>query len=52
MKKYFKYIIAVAIVMIAAVACNDDVVDSFSPTPAAPVLTNNGLILFTLNPIS
>ena len=52
MIKYFKYIFAVAIVMMAAVACQDDVEDSFSTNPAAPVLTNNGSILLTENTMS
>ena len=52
MIKYFKYIFAVAIVMMAAVGCQDDVEDSFSTNPAAPILTNNGSILLTENTMS
>ena len=52
MIKYFKYIFAAAIVMMAAVACQDDVEDSFSKNPTAPVLTNNGSILMTENTMS
>ena len=52
MIKYFKYIFAAAIVMMAAVACQDDIEDSFSKNPTAPVLTNNGSILMTENTMS
>ena len=52
MIKYFKYIFAAAIVMMAAVACQDDIEDSFSKNPTAAVLTNTGSILMTENTMS
>lgn len=52
MIKYFKYIFAAAIVMMAAVGCQDDIEDSFSKNPVAPVLNNNGSILLTQNTMS
>lgn len=52
MIKYIKYMFVVAIAMIAVTGCQEDIEDSFSKKPTAPVLNNNGTILLTQNTIS
>ncbi len=52
MVKYFKYIFLAAITLIAASGCQEDIEDTFSKKPTAPVLVNNGAILLTQNTMS
>lgn len=49
MIKYLKYMLVAAIVMIAAIGCQEDPEDAFSKAPTAPELVNNGSILMTQN---
>lgn len=49
MIKYLKYMFVVAIAMIATTGCQEDIEDTFSKKPTAPVLVNNGTILMTQN---
>lgn len=52
MIKYFKYMFVVAIAMIAMTGCQEDIEESFSKRPTAPVLNNNGSIMLIKNTIS
>jgi len=52
MIKNFKYMLAAAALMVAAVGCQEDPEDAFSTDPTAPVLAETNSVLMTQNTMS